>query len=126
MTGRQRIEALTSSWYGFYALTALCSLFVNGFGVFSIMARIFGLTFSILFTFLVGRRLLKKGHLTRALLLAVSAIGTLSGGVMAGKMLLGHWSFSMMMETAGTLAWMYMHVRSFRVLTSESVRQYFN
>ncbi|HWL86083.1 MAG TPA: hypothetical protein VNO21_09795 [Polyangiaceae bacterium] len=126
MTARQKIESLTSSWYGFAVFTALCALFRRGFGPFSLIWTMGSLIFSLTLIFFVGRRLLAKGHLTRAILLVWSTVGALAGGFGVGKtVLFGEWSFSMILTTAAIAVGVYMHARSFRVLTSESVRSYF-
>ena len=81
MSGKAKIEGLTNSWYGFAVFSAICSVLMNGIGVWSITKGIVGLLFSWFITFLIGRALIKKSSLTRYLLILVSGLLTVFGAV---------------------------------------------
>lgn len=130
MTARQKIENLTHAWYGYVTLSAIASLLANGIpGLFSIIWSAMGLAISLFFVWFIGRRLLNKGSLTRAILLVVTGLGTLLQTYGVGKMALAFvrtWEFSLLGAAAFLGVSVYMHARSFRVLTDSSVRAYFN
>lgn len=129
MTARQKIENLTHAWYGYVTFSAIASLFANGIpGLFSILWSAMGLAVSLIFVWFIGRRLLNKGSLTRALLLLVTGLGTLFQTYGVGKMALAFvrtWELSMLGAAVFLGVSVYMHARSFRVLTDSSVRAYF-
>jgi hypothetical protein len=130
MTARQKIENLTHAWYGYVTLSAIASLFANGFpGIFSIVWAAMGLSLSLFITWFVGRRLLAKSSLTRFLLLIVTGLGTVFQTYGAGKMALAFvrtWEFGLLGAAAFLGVSVYMHARSFRVLVDSSVRAYFD
>lgn len=130
MTARQKIENLTHAWYGYFTFSAIASLFANGIpGLLSIIWSAMGLMVSLVFVWFVGRRLLNKGSLTRAILLVVTGLGTLFQTYGVGKMALAFvrtWEFSLLGAAVFLGVSVYMHARSFRVLTDSSVRAYFN
>ncbi|WP_394828208.1 hypothetical protein [Pendulispora albinea] len=129
MTARQKIEALTNSWYGFTAFSALFAILEKGLGFFTLAWGFICFLASLTFVFFIGRRLLAKGAVTRFILLIWSGCGTLFGTIAAGKLVLsffGELSFAALLAAGMAVATAYMHVRSFRVLTDSSVRAYFN
>ena len=130
MTARQKIENLTHAWYGYVTLSAILSLFANGIpGIFSIVWAAMGLAFSLFLTWFIGRRLLNKSSLTRAILLVITGLGVLFQTYGVGKMALAFvrtWEFGMLGAAVFLGVSVYMHARSFRVLTDSSVRAYFN
>ena len=130
MTARQKIENLTHAWYGYVTLSAILSLFTDGIpGLFSIVWAAMGLAFSLFLTWFIGRRLLNKSSLTRAILLVVTGLGVLFQTYGVGKMALAFvrtWEFSLLGAAVFLGVSVYMHARSFRVLTDSSVRAYFN
>jgi len=130
MTARQKIENLTHTWYGYVTLSALAGLFSDGIpGLFSIVWAAMGLSFSLFLTWFIGRRLLNKSSLTRAILLVVTGLGTIFQTYGVGKMALAFvrtWEFSMLGAAVFLGVSVYMHAKSFRVLTDSSVRAHFN
>ena len=130
MTARQKIENLTHAWYGYVFFSAIASLFANGIpGLFSIVWAACGLAFSLFVTWFIGRRLLNKSSLTRAILLVVTGLGTVFQTYGVGKMALAFvrtWEFGVLGAAVFLGVSVYMHARSFRVLTDSSVRTYFN
>lgn len=130
MTARQKIENLTNTWYGYVTFSAIAALFANGIpGILSIIWAAMGLSFWLFVTWFIGRRLLNKSSLTRALLLVITGLGTVFQTYGVGKMALAFvrtWEFSMLGAAVFLGVSVYMHARSFRVLTDSSVRTYFN
>jgi hypothetical protein len=130
MTARQKIENLTHAWYGYLTFTAIASLFSDGIpGPFAIVWKACGLGLTLFCAWFIGRRLLNKGSLTRAILLVVTGLGTLLQGYGVGKMALAFvrtWELSMLGAAVFLGVSVFMHARSFRVLTDSSVRTYFN
>jgi hypothetical protein len=128
MNAKQKIENLTHTWYGFTVFMGAVQLLVNGLGVFSILSAAFSTVFSLVVSFAFGRLLLGKSSLTRVLLVAFSAIGTILGVLGAGRMIyefFGDWSFSLLGYAALALAGVSVNVKSFRVLTDDTVKAHF-
>ena len=128
-TATQKIEGLTHSWYGYAVFGALLSLWNNGIGFFSLFGTAASFLFSVVLTWFIGRRLINKSSLTRALLIAFTAISSALGAYGTAKM---GWTFfqtfslSALLYTAFLATHVYMHARSFKVLTDKSVKAYFN
>jgi hypothetical protein len=128
-TARQKIEGLTNSWYGYAVFGALISLWNNGIGFFSLFGTAASFLFTVFLTWFIGRRLLNKSSITRALLIAFTAIASLLGSYGAAKM---GWQFvqtmslSALVYTGFLATHVYMHARSFKVLTDKSVKAYFS
>lgn len=129
MTARQKIEGLTNSWYGYAVFGALVSLWNNGIGFFSLIGTAMSFFFTILLTWFIGRRLLNKSSLTRVLLICITAVTSIFGAVGTAKMgwtAIQTFSLTAMLYTALLALSVYMNARSFRVLTDNSVKVYFN
>ena len=129
MTARQKIEGLTHSWYGYAVFTAVLSLWNNGIGLISLFLTGVWFLFSIFGVWLIGRRLISKGSLTRALLLCVTGLLSVLGTFATVKMgwtFLHTLSLSVALQAAATAIGVYMFARSFKVLTDSSVKAYFN
>jgi len=129
MTAKEKIESLTNGWYGFAVFSAVFYVLRKGIGPISLMWNFASFLFALVFVFFIGRRLIAKGHLTRFILQVGSAIGTLAGTLGAGRMVFaffGNWSFGLLLDAVAATVLVYMHARSFRVLTDKSVRAYFN
>ncbi|HWL88514.1 MAG TPA: hypothetical protein VNO21_22075 [Polyangiaceae bacterium] len=128
MTARQKIESLTKSWYGFAAYTAIFLFLRRGFDLVSLIWAVGSLaTLPILF--LIGRRLLARGHITRIILLVLSPLAALSGSIAIGQSLVAFFddgSLALLLDAASTGLWVFMNARSFIVLVSEPVRAYFD
>jgi hypothetical protein len=128
MTAREKLQNLTNAWYGFGVVAGLGSILQNGIGFFSILIAIGSTLFSFFLTWFFGRRLLNKSSLTRFLLIIVSALASLFGSLATAKMgwaFLHEWQLSILAQAAMGGASVYMNVRSFRVLTDDSVKAYF-
>lgn len=129
MGAKGKIEGLTNSWYGFAVFSAIWAIVSNGIGIFSIGSAIFGLLVSWVLTFFLGRALVKKSSLTRALLLFISGILSLLGLLAVGRMtwtFVQTWQLSLLWTVAYSVAHVWMNVKSFRTLTDSSVKAYFN
>ncbi len=127
MSGRQKIEGLTNSWYGFAVFSAAFSIITNGFGFFTIAWGALGMFFSWFVTFLIGRALVRRSSLARVVFVLVSGVCTVLGMLSAGR---SGWSFVQNWEL-GTLltavysgASMWINAKSFRTLTDSSVKAY--
>jgi len=127
MSGKAKIEGLTNAWYGFAVFSAIFSLVTNGIGVFSIVSTALSLFVSFLVIFFLGRRLIKKSNLTRMVLLLVSGLLSILGGVAAVKTSMTFvqtWQFSLLFTVGYSAISTWMYGRSFRVLMDGSVKQY--
>src|SRR5438046_2809825 len=89
MTGKAKIEGLTNSWYGFAVFSAISSLFIGGFGIFSIVLAVLGLLFSWIITFFLGRALVGKSSLVRVFLVLFSGLFMVLSGLGTAKMAWG-------------------------------------
>ena len=128
MTGREKIEGLTNSWYGFGLVAGLASLLQGGFGFFSLLSTAAGVLFSFVLTWFFGRRLLAKSSVTRLFLLVVSGISVCLatlGTARLGWAFLNDWSIALLVQTVFTGSSAYINFRSVRVLTDSSVKAYF-
>jgi hypothetical protein len=127
MTGKAKIEALTNSWYSFVVITGLVSLVQNGLGFFSLLFTAGSVAFSIVLTWFLGKRLLARSSLTRAILVLVSAASTIFGSLGFARMtwsFFGDMSFGALVTIVLTLGSVVMNVRSFRCLTDDAVKSY--
>ncbi len=82
---------------------------------------------SFLVIFFLGRRLIKKSNLTRMVLLLVSGLLSILGGVAAVKTSMTFvqtWQFSLLFTVGYSAISTWMYGRSFRVLMDGSVKQY--
>jgi hypothetical protein len=128
MDGKSKIEALTNSWYGFALFAGIYSVVSNGLGFFTILFAAGSMAFSFVLTWFVGRRLLKKSSLTRMICIVVSGICSVLGAIgtaKAGWAFITEWSLSLLLTALFGAVTISMHVRSFRVLTSDAVKMYY-
>jgi hypothetical protein len=128
MTGKAKIEGLTNSWYGFAVFSAIFSVVTNGLGIWSIGTAIAGLLFSWILTFFIGRALVKKSSLTRAILLVVSGLVTVFGTLSVGRTtwaFVHTWEFGLLATVTYSAVSTWMNAKSFRTLTDSSVKAYF-
>jgi len=127
MSGKAKIEGLTNAWYGFAVFSAVCSVFSNGIGIFSIGGAVIGLLISWTITFFLGRALVKKSGFTRALLLFLSGLFTLLGMLAVGRttwMFVNTWQLSLLGTVGYSAVHVWMNARSFRTLIDSSVKAY--
>lgn len=128
MTAREKIEELNNSWYGFAVFSALVSLLHNGIGIFSLIMTVFSTVVSFIITWFLGGRLLARSSFFRALILFFSCVGTVFGVLGVAKLgaaFLANWSFGGLLMIVLAAGAVFMHVRTFRVLTDSSVKSYF-
>jgi hypothetical protein len=128
MSGRERIENLTNSWYGYALFTGLLNLLDRGFGLWSIVWTALGVGFSFFITYLIGNRLLAKSSLTRLILLGVSLLGSVFAATATVKLtgsLFTSFHLGTLFEIGIVAASLGMNVQSFRALTDKSVKTYF-
>jgi hypothetical protein len=128
MSGRTKIEKLIHAWYGFDVTSAVVSFLVGSWGILSIVGSVIGLGISLFITWAIGRSLLGKSSLTRAILLIGSGLFTVTGTVgVARSSLYLFDSFSL--SLVGMIAWscvgVYMLGRSFLTLMNADVKAYF-
>lgn len=131
MTARAKIEQLTNTWYGFAVFSAAASFLMGerSIGLFSIFFAAVGLCLSWALTWFIGRRLLAKSSLTRAILLVVSGLSVFFGSISAGKSALAFihaWDLGLLATAAYAAAGAWINAKSFRTLTDSSVKAYFN
>ncbi len=127
-TGRQKIEELTNAWYAFTVVTALVSLFSSGIGVFSVLFTACSTAFSLFLTWFIGKRLLARSSLMRSVLVLISLVASIFGGLAAvrlGWSFLHEWSFAILVNAGLSTGSVAMNFRSFRTLTDPSVKAYF-
>ena len=126
---KEKIEGLTNSWYGYAVFGAALSLWNRGLGIGSIIGVAGSFLFTILLTWFIGRRLLAKSSITRLLLIIVTSLSSVFGSIGVAKM---GWSFVTNLDFTSLVyalllsVSVYMHARSFRVLTDKSVKAYFS
>ena len=128
MSAKQKIEGLTNAWYGFELCGGLIALYQNGIGVFSLISTALSTAFGLFLVWFLGRRLLAKSGLWRAILLVLSGFGAVAGTLATGKLawtFLQTFSFGLLVNAILAGIIVYMNARSFRVLTDKSVRAYF-
>lgn len=128
MDGKEKIEKLTNSWYGFALFAGAASLLMNGIGIFSILGAIISTVTSLVFTFAFGRLLLRKSSFTRYALIFLSGLFSVLGILGIGSSIwtfFGEWSLSLLVYAGFCAVSVYMNARSFSVLTDKSVKGYF-
>jgi len=124
MSGKERIESLTASWYGFSVFTAFLGWLDGG----SLLWSGLGLCFSFFITFLIGNRLLAKSGFVRLVMLAASLLASAFAASATVKLtgnLLSSFHFGTLLELGVSVTWLGMNIQSFRVLTDKSVKAYF-
>lgn len=127
MTGRQKIEWLTNSWYGYELVTGVVAILRGGFGLWSLFWNGVGIAFGLLITYWIGKSLLGRSALTRSLLAIVSVISIILGALfLAGQawFFFASWKVGMLFGIGLTLAGLTLNIRSYRVLTDSSVKAY--
>lgn len=128
MSAQKKLETLTDSWYGFDLVSGLFSVLIGGFGILSLSWSLGWTVVSLLTTFVIGRRLQKRGKITRMFVLAASAllgvVGVISLVIRATSFL-DSWSVDGLLRIALTLMTTLMMVRSFRTLTDTQVKSFF-
>lgn len=137
MTAKEKLEGLSHSWMGYAVCTTLFSVFglrasgiisfAVGFGIWAVInAVILALTLALMMFF--GRKLAAKSSGTRGFLIFISGLCSILGVLSLfgqGRMLLSYWSVGQLVQIAGTAIGVWMNVRSFGILNSSKVRQYF-
>ncbi len=137
MTPKQKIEALTRSWYGYSLFAAvLAVLSIRASGPLSLMVGL-GLSIAINGVLLVlslalvaflGRKLLHRSNGTRVFLVVVSGLGAVLGalGTLNGAwQFLQQWSIAAALNVLLLAACTMVNARSFRTLTETGTRSYF-
>ncbi|CAN5816171.1 hypothetical protein BH09MYX1_BH09MYX1_42330 [soil metagenome] len=128
MDGKEKIERLTNSWYGFGLFTGVASFLFNGIGIFSMIGAGISIFVSFCITFVLGRLLLRKSSVTRFGLIVVSGLFSVLGVLGIGSAIwtfFGEWSLSLLVGAAYATIAIYQHVKSINVLTDKSVKSYF-
>ena len=137
MNAKQKIEALTRSWYGYSVFAAVLSVLslrasgvlalTIGLGV-SIVLNAIVLVVAIAFQTFLGRKLLHRSSATRTFLVVFSALFCVLGALStltAGWQFLHEWSLASICGIVLAASSTMLNARSFRVLTETSVRAYF-
>jgi hypothetical protein len=129
MSGKAKIEGLTNSWYGFAVFSAVFSILMRDFGIFSMGRAIVGLILSWIVTWFLGRALIKKSSLVRALLILLSALFAVLGGLSVGRTAWNFfqtWQLGLLFTATYSAVAAWMNAKSFRTLMDGSVKAYFN
>lgn len=130
MRGKNKIEELTTEWYGFQVVSclvhAVMAFFGSGlFAVFTVpLVLVFGVV-GLLITWAIGALLIRKSQLTRIILLVLSPIAIVLSGVGLYQLVVGPWSLGMIITGLLGLGALYMYVNSFLTLMHKDVRAYF-
>lgn len=127
MRGKEKIEGLTRTWYGYAVFSALVSVLSNGIGVLSILGAAVGALVSIVIAYFMGRWLLSRSSFARMLLLVLSGLGTVLGVYGTGKMtmaLFDSFSIAALGAIGVTILGTFMNFRTARVLFDRDVKSY--
>jgi hypothetical protein len=131
-TGKEEIKGLTNSWYGLAVFNAIATVLMNTRGLFSLAFSIviagFVFLFSVIVTYILSKLLLAKSSLTRVILVVFSLVFAILGVLGTGSSFLTffkEWSLSYLIMAGMSAIATMMYFRSFRVLTSKSVKSYF-
>src|SRR5262245_33017558 len=127
MTAKEKIEELTTAWYGFALFGALVSLVYNGIGFFSVLLTGATTLFSLFVYWFLGRRLLARSGFFRFVLVVGAFLGMCLlglGTMQLTVMFLGSFSLNTLLMLVSAIAAFWMNFRSFRVLTDKTVKAY--
>ncbi len=137
MTAKEKLESLSHSWMGYAVCSTLFSIFglrasglvsfAVGFTLWAVInAVILAMTLALMMFF--GRKLVAKSSGMRGFLIFMSGLCSILGVLSLfgqGRMLLSYWSVGQLVQIAATGIGVWMNVRSFGILNSSKVRQYF-
>jgi hypothetical protein len=127
MTAKQKLESLTTAWYGFFFISTIVGL-VSDFGIIKAVFSALWLAVTTFVVWFIGRRLVAKSAVTRVLMLVISGIMAVGCTISAAKfswMFIHEWSLWMLLTALWSAAALTMYVRSWRTLTDNSVKAYF-
>lgn len=129
MGAREKLQNLTLLWIGYSVVSSGLMFFLRGsFGFWNIVVTSVSLLVGVGITVLIGRALVNKNGLVRALVVLLAGIGTGLAAIGLGKLLLlfvTTWSLSLFWPFVALTAVIWMNVHSLRVLFSRPVRRYF-
>src|SRR5687767_962483 len=97
MSGKTKIQELTTEWYGFQVVSCLVHAVMAffGSGLFAVvtvpLVLVFGVV-GLLITWGIGALLIRKSQVTRIILLVLSPIIVVLGCVGMYNMVMGPWS----------------------------------
>ena len=81
MDAKEKLEKLTNSWYGFAVFTGVATFLMNGIGIFSAIGAAISVFVSWVFTFAIGRLLLRKSSLTRWVLVVLGGLSVIAQSI---------------------------------------------
>ena len=128
MDAKEKLEKLTNSWYGFAVFTGAATFLMNGIGIFSAIIAAVSVFTSWVFTFVIGRMLMRKSSLTRWVLIVLAGLSAVFGVVgIAGGLytFVTEWSLMYLFYSGYVALVVYMHAKSIKVLTDTTVKGYF-
>ena len=129
MGARERIQNLTLLWIGYSVVSSGLMFFLRGgFGFWNIVVSSVSLLVSVGITVLIGRALLNKNGLVRALVALLAGVGAGLAAIGLGKLFLlfvSTWTLGLFWPAVALTAVIWMNVHSLRVLFSGPVRRYF-
>ncbi len=128
MDAKEKLEKLTNSWYGFAVFTGVATFLMNGIGIFSAIGAAISVFVSWVFTFAIGRLLLRKSSLTRWVLVVLGGLSVILGvlGIAGGLYtFFTEWSLTYLLYAGYVSVAVYQHAKSLKVLTDDKVKGYF-
>lgn len=128
MDAKEKLEKLTNSWYGFAVFTGAVTFLTNGIGIFSAIGAAVSVFISWVFTFAIGRLLMRKSSLTRWVLIVLGGLSVVVGVVgIAGGLytFVTESSLTYLLYAGYVSIAVYQHGKSINVLTDKTVKGYF-
>jgi len=137
MNGKQKLEKLSHTWYGYAVCATLFSVFglrasglvslAIGFAVWAIICAV-GLVISLGMMAFFSSRLQAGSSAMRSFLLFTSGLFSVLGVlsfVSEARMFFDWWELSMILQMAATGVSVWMYARSFAILMDKDVRAHF-
>lgn len=128
MDAKAKLEKLTNSWYGFALFSGVVTFFANGIGLFSAIGAAISVFVSLVFTFAIGRLLMRKSSLTRWVLIVLGGLSVIVGflGIAGGLYtFVTELSVTYLLYSVYAAIAVYQHGKSVNVLTDKTVKGYF-
>jgi hypothetical protein len=122
--GKQELERLTHAWYGCVVAASALGFFFMGRGI---IGAAIGLLISLTLVTIIGRKLAGGSNATRLFCIVVSGLGLLgnvAGVYHNGMALFGYFSFFQLAVVALGAIYVWMSIRSLRVMFRNDVRKH--
>lgn len=130
MDGKAKIQTLTNAWYGYTAFSALVSigsaLLLSGRGGSLAIPLVLVVSlFSFFVSWAIGKLLLQRSSLTRAVVLVFSFLGLFVGAANVWHFVVGPWTASASVNAFLVCCGAWMQLRTIGTLLDRSVKSYF-